>query len=95
MSGCTFPPCGEIYNKSNRSVQIRWDDNNSGWKYGTVAPGGHVGGWFNDGRDIDGWNAPTGCQSAYSDHPGAIYYVYGGWQKIASNQTVTIHWIKC
>src|SRR5215207_3624078 len=83
-SGCRVPPCGELINRSGRSIQYRWDDDNSGWKYGWVGPGGHVGGFFNDGRDIDGFEAPAGCMTGYGDHAGAIYHVYGGWHKIAS-----------
>ena len=60
-SGCTIPPCGAVNNLSDRSVQVRWSNNNNGWTYAWVDPGRTIGGYFNDKRDVDYWNVPSGC----------------------------------
>jgi hypothetical protein len=80
LSKCTIPPCGEIYNHTNMGFSIRRKDSDSGpWIYSTVGPGGHKGGYFNDGIDWDQYGIPYRCTVNLRD---------GNRQFLQSNTTV-------
>jgi hypothetical protein len=94
-SGCSLPPCGAVKNNSNVSIKVRYNDDNTTWKYLWVSPGKTIGGYWNDGRDIDGFYAPSGCRTDWSTHAGAIYASRGVWEKVSSNETATIRGVTC
>lgn len=93
LSGCTVPPCGALNNKTDYQIGVRWTDNNGAWKYGVVQPHTTMGGYFNDGIDVDFWFIPDGC----ADHRNNPYMNWVGeqWAKISSNQTVVIDVREC
>ncbi|MDQ1289195.1 MAG: hypothetical protein QG622_2761 [Actinomycetota bacterium] len=95
-SGCTIPPCGAVNNLSDRSVQVRWSNNNNGWTYAWVDPGRTIGGYFNDKRDVDYWNVPSGCTGYWTGQGDDWQHKVGaGWQKLRSDQTVDVVAITC
>lgn len=100
MSGCSTPPCGDIYNNDNYWYAIeRQDCENCGWIQGAIGPGEHLGGYWNDGIDWDAFFIPGHCSVTY-DVDGS-WVTRGnlstsrlriGWD---SDQTVTIHSHSC
>ena len=88
-SGCTVPPCGAVVNHSNTYINTRWSTD-YGWQTGWVNAGGTMGGYWNDGLDIDYWAPPAGCQGL----SGGTWY-NDAWHKLSSYQTVTVDQVRC
>lgn len=93
--GCSVPPCGALTNHVNRDIGVRYRDHDKDpWSYLVVHPDHTLGGWWNDGRDIDEFFVPDGC--SYLGGIGGRSHTWGpGWQKISSNQTVVISSYYC
>ncbi|WP_157594151.1 hypothetical protein [Streptosporangium amethystogenes] len=80
LSKCTVPPCGDIYNYTNTSWPIRRKDSDSGpWINGSVGPGQHKGGYWNDGIDWDQYGVPYRC---------SINLTVNGVSRVSSNNTI-------
>jgi hypothetical protein len=87
-SGCTTPPCGALNNKTDKWILVKWTDNDGRtWEYGNVAPHTTMGGWWNDGIDVDFWYTPDWCTDNGNIH--------GGWHKISSYETRVINSRTC
>jgi hypothetical protein len=100
QSGCTFPPCGEIYNDDNMAYQIsRQDCDGCGWIYSWIYPGQHKGGYWNDGIDWDRFAVPAYCSVSYTVN--GSWYGWGNntssplWLSFSSNQTVRLKSHNC
>lgn len=95
-SGCTVPPCGALTNLTTSQIGVKWsDDDGVTWLYGVVQPNTTMGGWWNDGLDIDFWYIPAGCTD--SGGIGGTNMSWSGeqWAKISSSQTVVINSRTC
>jgi hypothetical protein len=101
QSGCTTPPCGDIYNHTNAWFNIkRQDCDGCGWIYSSVGPGQHKGGYWNDGIDWDAFAVPYRCSvnttisginqvfDNYSTNPQK-------WISFSSNLTVHLNSYSC
>lgn len=101
QSGCTIPPCGEIYNNTNRWWNIkRQDCTGCGWIEDSIAPWGHRGGFWNDGVDWDAFAVPYGCSmsvrlNGVSRGYRNISEAPHRWISFESNQTVEIYSYSC
>lgn len=90
-SGCSIPPCGALTNQTTTNIGVKWtDDDGVTWQYAVVTPGQTVGGFFNDGIDVDFWYIPPG----YTDigRVAGTPTILAGeqWAKISSDDTVVI-----
>lgn len=95
-SGCSTPPCGAVQNKADRKIQVRWSNHHEAWKYKWVSPGHTAGGYWNDGLDIDFWEAPARCDSTWHFSGSNNKHVAkGGWVKLESSQTAVVTSIRC
>jgi hypothetical protein len=88
-SGCTTPPCGAVVNHSNTYINTKWSTD-YGWQTGWVNAGGTMGGYYNDGLDIDFWAPPAGCRGRV----GGSWYD-DSWHKLSSWETVTVEEVSC
>jgi hypothetical protein len=97
-----WPPiCGALQNHTaDTRVRVRWwHDGNGEWVYAYVEPDTTMGGYLNDGIDVDYWFIPEGC----TDHGGiggtnmtwSRAQYPDGWAKINSDQTVVIDRRSC
>jgi hypothetical protein len=95
-SGCRTPPCGALSNETNQTIRVRYKDNNSDpYTEKDVPPHTTVGGFWNDGLDIDDWWIPERCTDTY-DWTGDRYTATGPqWRRINLGQTVTLKKREC
>jgi hypothetical protein len=90
-SGCTWPPCGQVVNHTDRAIDTRWN-NGSGWHYGWVNAGGTMGGYYNDGLDIDGlWIPAYTCFDISGWSLGQAGGSGGRWFRIHSYETAVVN----
>lgn len=100
QSGCTVPPCGDIYNDDNITYRIsRKDCDSCSWIYGYIYPGQHKGGYWNDGIDWDRFAVPPNCTVSYTVD-GSRYGWWNGtssylWISWHSDQTVRLKSHSC
>jgi hypothetical protein len=101
QSGCTWPPCGEIYNHTDAWWNIsRQDCDGCGWIYDSIGPGQHKGGYWNDGIDWDRFAVPYRCSVTGSKN--GTPYTWSNyttnpqrWISFASNETVDLNSYTC
>jgi hypothetical protein len=90
-SACRVPPCGQVVNHTDRSIETRWN-NGSGWRYGWVNPGGTMGGYFHDRLDIDDLRIPAyTCFDISGWPPGQAGGSSGRWFRIHSHETAVVN----
>ena len=95
------PLCGALQNHTaNTRIGVKWkntDDPNEAWTFGIVEPDTTMGGYWNDGIDVDYWYIPEYCTDRGGIGGEAKTWTRAssesnsdGWVKISSNQTVVI-----
>jgi hypothetical protein len=94
-SACNLPPCGSVYNRSGQSIQIRYKNSDTGpWIQETLPNGQIRGGWTYDQVDVDQVYVPLGCIGNVNVN-GASRYWPANWDKLGSDQTVTVNSFSC
>jgi hypothetical protein len=101
LSGCTVPPCGDIYNYTDTWWNIsRQDCDGCGWIYSSIGPGQHKGGYWNDGIDWDRFAVPYRC--SINGTKNGTSYVWSNytispqkWISFSSNETVKLNSYTC
>jgi hypothetical protein len=93
QTGCSTPPCGALNNKTSSRIGVKWTDNDKDWQYGIVEPHTTMGGYFNDGIDVDFWFIPGGC----TDTRNSPRKSWSGeqWAKISSSETIVVNSRSC
>ncbi|GAB3186936.1 hypothetical protein FHX75_111270 [Micromonospora palomenae] len=98
---CTYYPykCGKVINNSGRTIQIRWYIDNVGWHQESLATGHFQGGYDGDPNtndiDVDQVQVPSGCVANVSVSNSNLKVFPMGWDKLKSDQTVTVNGFSC